>query len=278
MSDSLEIIGVILIFCGIIYTFLRGMGKLPVGDVDEVESKILKIKGGPGIILVGLGIILFLAGSITQSTTPSETSTHTLTSTYTPETSTPTTYIPTPISSPISRNTPMVTTYTLTVKVSDSGTYNSVSGASVYLDSNYEGTTDYSGEIDINGVSQGSHLIEVTKSGYKSASEQSSVYSNDLVTVYIKKTITSDYLVGDWSYTSPNLNEVVRVSASGTFALVDADPLTGNIILSTSGSYQLTGSTLTVIYINGVVKSFSFTYIDQDTMELDTYKYTRIKY
>ncbi len=43
MSNELEIVGIILVVCGVIYTFLRGMGKLPVADIDEFESKFFKI-------------------------------------------------------------------------------------------------------------------------------------------------------------------------------------------------------------------------------------------
>lgn len=59
--NILEIVGLILIFCGIIYTFLRGMGKISEKEQDEIESKIIKVKGGPGLILISLGVILFLA-------------------------------------------------------------------------------------------------------------------------------------------------------------------------------------------------------------------------
>jgi hypothetical protein len=68
MSNAVEIVGIILVVCGIIYTFLRGMGKLPVDDVDEFESRILKIKGGPGIIFIALGIILFVSSLYTTPT------------------------------------------------------------------------------------------------------------------------------------------------------------------------------------------------------------------
>lgn len=57
-----EIVGLILIFCGIIYTFLRGMGKISEKEQDEIESKIIKVKGGPGLMLISFGVILFLAG------------------------------------------------------------------------------------------------------------------------------------------------------------------------------------------------------------------------
>lgn len=38
------------------------MGKISENEQDEIESKIIKVKGGPGLILISFGIILFLAG------------------------------------------------------------------------------------------------------------------------------------------------------------------------------------------------------------------------
>lgn len=38
------------------------MGKISENEQDEIESKIIKVKGGPGLILISLGVILFLAG------------------------------------------------------------------------------------------------------------------------------------------------------------------------------------------------------------------------
>ncbi len=61
--NVIEIIGIVLIACGIIYTFLRGMGKISDTDDAEIESKILKIKGGPGLILIALGLIFFTVGN-----------------------------------------------------------------------------------------------------------------------------------------------------------------------------------------------------------------------
>jgi hypothetical protein len=55
-----EIVGMILIFCGIIYTFLRGLGILSSKEIEEIEIRIFKIKGGPGLILTAFGVILFL--------------------------------------------------------------------------------------------------------------------------------------------------------------------------------------------------------------------------
>lgn len=38
------------------------MGKISENEQDEIESKIIKVKGGAGLILISFGVILFLAG------------------------------------------------------------------------------------------------------------------------------------------------------------------------------------------------------------------------
>ena len=66
------------------------MGKISENEQDEIESKIIKVKGGPGLILISLGVILFLAGMqigdvnnngedprLTPTPTPTQTSTPT---------------------------------------------------------------------------------------------------------------------------------------------------------------------------------------------------------
>ena len=59
---TLEIIGIIIIFIGVVYIFLQGLGKLSDGG-GEIETKILSLKGGAGLILVALGIVLLALGS-----------------------------------------------------------------------------------------------------------------------------------------------------------------------------------------------------------------------
>jgi hypothetical protein len=59
--ETLEIIGIILIFIGVIYIFLQGLGKLS-DQGGEIETKILSLKGGAGLILVALGIVLLTLG------------------------------------------------------------------------------------------------------------------------------------------------------------------------------------------------------------------------
>ena len=60
--ETLEIIGIILIFIGVVYIFLQGLGKLS-DKGGEIETKILSLKGGAGLILVALGIVLLALGS-----------------------------------------------------------------------------------------------------------------------------------------------------------------------------------------------------------------------
>jgi hypothetical protein len=74
--ETLEIIGIILIFIGVVYIFLQGFGKLS-DKGGEIETKILSLKGGAGLILVALGIVLLamgggLAGLSDQLPLPSE--------------------------------------------------------------------------------------------------------------------------------------------------------------------------------------------------------------
>lgn len=59
--ENVEILGIILILCGILYTFLQGMGKLS-DEGGEIKTKILSLKGGAGLILVVLGITIFAVG------------------------------------------------------------------------------------------------------------------------------------------------------------------------------------------------------------------------
>ena len=60
MTNYIEIAGFILIILGILYTFLQALGKFTGQDTGEMESKIFTLKGGTGIILVGLGVLLLL--------------------------------------------------------------------------------------------------------------------------------------------------------------------------------------------------------------------------
>jgi hypothetical protein len=59
--ETLEIIGILLVFIGIVYIFLQGLGKLS-DKGGEIETKILSLKGGAGLILVALGVVLLAMG------------------------------------------------------------------------------------------------------------------------------------------------------------------------------------------------------------------------
>lgn len=58
---TFEYVGILLIIIGVIYIFLQGMGKLS-DKGGEIETKILSLKGGAGLILVALGIVLLAMG------------------------------------------------------------------------------------------------------------------------------------------------------------------------------------------------------------------------
>ncbi len=72
MISYIEIAGLILIILGVLYIFLKAMGKFSVSEKeeDEIESKIFTLKGNPGIILVGLGVLLLVIGMTTGPSPP----------------------------------------------------------------------------------------------------------------------------------------------------------------------------------------------------------------
>ena len=102
---TIEIVGILLILMGVIYIFLQGMGKLSDKD-GEIKTQILSLKGGAGLILVTLGILLlalfsgiqFPAGLSEKLPPPAETKTNL--------------GIATPARTPIPTNTPASTILT----------------------------------------------------------------------------------------------------------------------------------------------------------------------
>ena len=60
--NVLELMGIILILFGLIYILLRGYGKISDSDAN-LEMKILKLKGGTGLIVMAFGFILLILGS-----------------------------------------------------------------------------------------------------------------------------------------------------------------------------------------------------------------------
>lgn len=61
---TVEWIGIILVFFGLIYIFitLLGFGKI-LDKTTTFETQIFKVKGGTGVILIALGIFILIVGS-----------------------------------------------------------------------------------------------------------------------------------------------------------------------------------------------------------------------
>lgn len=73
--------GIILIIVGVLYIFLKASGFFrKEGEEGEIESKMFTLKGGPGIILVGLGALLLIISVIAGGPTPNSS-----TNRYSPE-------------------------------------------------------------------------------------------------------------------------------------------------------------------------------------------------
>jgi len=83
--------------------------------------------------------------------------------------------------------TPISKTFSLTVVVKDLKTGSAVAGASVYLDGSYKGTTDSNGRLVISNVSEGSHIVRASKSGYYDKSQTVAVSSNTSVTISLTR-------------------------------------------------------------------------------------------
>ncbi len=91
--------GTILFIFGIIYIFLKALGKFQASSKEseegEIESKWFTLKGNTGLILVGLGVLLFLFGPLVEKPTATPPFPPTPGATLTP------TMTPTPTSTPI---------------------------------------------------------------------------------------------------------------------------------------------------------------------------------
>lgn len=61
--EIVEILGIILTLCGIVYIFLQGRGILSSNGENIIDTKILILKGGAGLILVFLGIFAVGGGA-----------------------------------------------------------------------------------------------------------------------------------------------------------------------------------------------------------------------
>jgi hypothetical protein len=98
--SNIEIVGIALIIVGIVFSYFTRTGKFSDKDAGgEISSKIFTLKGGTGLVLVALGVILLVFGGQQiqdQISTPAPTTSPTLTPTTAPlQTSIPTTAPPT---------------------------------------------------------------------------------------------------------------------------------------------------------------------------------------
>ncbi len=66
--ETIEIVGIILIFIGVILVILKAINKLPSKDKGEFGNKWFNVKGGPGLILVGFGVFLLIISVILPGT------------------------------------------------------------------------------------------------------------------------------------------------------------------------------------------------------------------
>lgn len=65
--SAIEIAGILLIMLGVLYMFLRATGRLKIMDEDgELGSRIFTLRGGPGLILVGLGVFLLVTSAVSE--------------------------------------------------------------------------------------------------------------------------------------------------------------------------------------------------------------------
>jgi hypothetical protein len=77
---------------------------------------------------------------------------------------------------------PPVLKYTLTVCCKDSKGQ-AVSGASIYINGNSQGTTDSSGKLIVTNITVGTYTVTVKKSGFKDSSVTITVNSDKTVTI-----------------------------------------------------------------------------------------------
>lgn len=99
---SIELMGVVLAFLlvafGLLYTFLRGLGRLSDAG-GEIGSRLLTLKGGSGLILVALGVLLLIFMGLPQDGGQAPESMN----------------APTPVATPVTTSEATVSTATVTI-------------------------------------------------------------------------------------------------------------------------------------------------------------------
>lgn len=199
MVTSLEIAGIALIFLGVLYIFLKAMGKLTSKEEGEIESRMFTLRGGPGIILVGLGVLLLLISAMAEK----------------------------PPSTPVPdiQTTPVQTT--------------------------------------------------IPPAGTPVFTEQPIIQPTPTEEIVVQE-IDRDYLIGTWSSRQDLIIETITFYPDNTFFLEDYNTITGESFFI-NGIYLVTDSELNLN--TGITSDFfPVTYIDRDTMKVDTDIFERTQF
>jgi len=256
MVSSIEVAGLILIVVGILYTFLKALGRFSSkdGEEGEIESKMLTVKGGPGIILVGLGVFLLIIGYVGGDKVSSD---------IPPNMPSTTVEGNIPQLSPANIITP---DYLLGkwIKSDKKFSITFYSDGS-FLSKDMSDSSTYKGKYDIIG----SDLQLTSDSGQKDKYPLSyvdeytfkmgdAVYSFDTSG---DTSLTTDYLLGKWSKSDKKYAFIFY--SDGRFILEDtsgSSPIEGN--------YKLINSKLQLTLNDGEVLSYSINYIDEYTVKI----------
>lgn len=248
MTSNVEIAGLILIIVGVMYTFLKALGKFSNKEREEgeIESKMLTVKGGPGIILVGLGVFLLIIGYVGGEKTEAPSgNVQTLGLTNTDK---------------------EITTDYLFGKWSKS---DKNFAYTFYPDNNFL--------FEENGGSLSQGKYSLANSNIQLSYDTGEKYTYPLSyideytvkigdAVYVWETpadnkVTYDYLTGKWSKNDNNF--AITFYSDGTFLFED---LTDSS--SFEGAYELTGSKVEFTFSSGEKDSYPVSYIDDYTVKL----------
>jgi len=253
-----EIGGILLILLGTLYIFLKAMGKLSSKELGEIESKVFTLKGGPGLLLVGLGVLLLIIGTVSD----------------TPETKTPfegLTNVETPnyLIGKWSTNDKNI----IFMFDSDGSFQLKKLGESVSFTGKYKLTDskllltydDGSQEVySLNQIEENTITLDDIVFG-RTFTEDTIIEHTSTETT--SNLITYDYLIGEW------------IKSDNSFALTfDSDESLSiqnlDESVSFTGIYELSDSKL-FVYYDGYKEIYSLTYIDDYTFKLNDAVYVR---
>jgi hypothetical protein len=276
--SAIETTGVLLIFLGVLYMFLKAVGKFKILEEGEFGSRAFTLKGGPGLMLVGLGVFLLIISAMSG----------------TPASPTPsTTTAPTPTLPPTPPPHSIVGKWE---NVFDENWNFEFSGTGEFVERSEKGL--FKGDYAVNGdkitlyynthpfgPNPGYATFSFTVSdftlGLTYLSSDIFVVGTDEVEkpfkwVFPTETdeITADFLVGNWSYISSSWTTLVSFDRDGIFGFATKDLATEEIEVKV-GTYQLEGSVLTLYYTDGMSESYQLTYVDESNVKVDDTVYTR---